>query len=88
MRFLALKITNLIKFGSFGTFSMSTVHYYNPFYVLFHGLQAGSNRRWQNEVKKDTYWPMKWLKLLHHCSGFRNVGEGFLKQHHNTQKSV
>ena len=35
---------------------------------------------------EDTYWPMKWQKLLHHCSGFRNVGEGFLKQNH-TYKS-
>lgn len=26
---------------------------------------------------------MKWQKLLHHCSGFLNVGEGFLKENKN-----
>lgn len=28
---------------------------------------------------EETYWLMKWLKLLLHSSGCRNVGEGFLK---------
>lgn len=29
---------------------------------------------------------MKWQKLLHHCSGFLSVGEGFLKNTHNKKR--
>lgn len=40
---------------------------------------------------EETYWLMKWLKLLLHSSGCRNVGEGFLKhkskQHFKKNKS-
>lgn len=31
---------------------------------------------------------MKWQKLLHHWPGFRNVGEGFLKQNHTDGNSA
>lgn len=36
-----------------------------------------------SEKELIAYWLMKWLKLLHHWSGLRNVGGGFLEQNHN-----
>lgn len=57
----------------------STVCFYNPFWEI----AAFKTERQQMLTAcklEDTYWLMKWLKLLHHCSGFRNVGEGFLEK--------